>query len=148
MFDVNGGDDCIWRDQVWVILEEKWDMSEYLECQICEVCSQQEELDWKYLYMDGGKMVLGLEVFVRGGVLNWKGVNYVLQEYEQMLCNIWLIVGIYCGVFFELLYDVGMRILEFVLWVYQFFYDELILMMFVLVEEYLVVFFWLFEGME
>lgn len=148
MPDANGEDDRIWRDQVRVTPEEKRDMSEYLERQIREARSQQEELDRKYPYMDGGKTVLGPEVFARGGVLNWKGVNYVPQEHEQTLRNIRSIAGIHCGALFELLHDAGMRIPEPALRVYQLLYDELTLTMPALAEEHPAVLPRLPEGME
>lgn len=119
-----------------------------LESRLREARRQQKELERTYPYMDGGKTVLGPEVFVRGGVLHWKGQKYVPQQHEQVLRSIRSVAGIHCGALFELLHDAGIRLPENALRVYQLLYDELTLTMPALAEEHPAVLPRLPEGME
>jgi hypothetical protein len=127
---------------------EREEMGQLLERQITEARRQQQELDRKYPYMDGGATVLGPEVFAKGGVLCWKGQNYVPQEYEQTLRTVRTVAGIHCGALLELLHDAGIRLPDNALRVYQLLRDELTLTMPALAENHPAVVPRLPEGME
>ena len=101
----------------------------FLEQQIREARQQQKELDRKYPYMDGGRTVLGPEVFTEGAVICWKGENYVPQSHAEALRTVRTVAGIHCGALLELLHDEGIRLPESALRVYQLLYDELTLTM-------------------
>lgn len=128
------------------------DATAFMEGQIREARERQRELEAErtrtYPYMDGGATVLGPEVFVKGGVLCWKGVNYVPQEYEQALRTVRTVAGIHCGALLELLHDDGIRLPESALRVYQLLYNELTLTMPALAENHPAVLPRLPEGMQ
>lgn len=128
------------------------DASRFMEAQIREARERQKELEAErtrtYPYMNGGATVLGPEVFVKGGVLCWRGQNYVPQEYERTLRAVRTVAGIHCSALMELLHDAKIQVPESALRVYQLLYDELTLTMPALAENHPAVLPRLPEGMQ
>lgn len=120
----------------------------FLEEQLREARRQQRELDQRYPYMDGGKTVLGPEVFTDGAVISWKGENYVLQSHVKALRDLRAVAAIHCSALLELLHDEGIRLPESALRVYMLLYDELTLTMPALARAHPAVLPRLPEGME
>lgn len=128
--------------------EDGQQFQQALEDKLREARRRQQELDKRYPYMEGGATVLGPEVFAKGGMLCWKGVNYVPQEHEQALRTVRTVAGIHCGALFELLHDAGIQMPENALRVYQLLYDELTLTMPALAKAHPAVLPRLPEGMQ
>jgi len=120
----------------------------FLEMQLREERARQKELERTYPYMDGGRTVLGPEVFTDGAVISWKGQNYVPQSHVEALRTIRSVAGIHCGALFELMHDEGIRMPESALRIWQILYDELTLTMPALAESHPAVLPRLPEGME
>jgi hypothetical protein len=136
------------KDEIRVSPEEKREMAEYLEQQIREARAQQKELDRTYPYMDGGRTVLGPEIFTDGRTVCWKGENYLPQSYVEALRNIRAVAAIHCSALVELLHDEGIQLPQSALRVYQLLYDELTLTMPALANAHPAVLPRLPEGME
>lgn len=120
----------------------------FLEAQLREARRQQCELEQRYPYMDGGKTVLGPEIFVKGGVLSWKGVNYVPQEQVRALRDLRSVCGIHLQAMAELMYDGGVRFPDSALRLYLLLVDELTLTLPALAESHPAVLPRLPEGLE
>jgi hypothetical protein len=107
------------------VAQDKMDV--LLEEQIREARRQYQEINQKYPYMDGGKTVLGPEIFANGSVLCWKGENYVPQEQVRALVDLRAVAGIHCGALGELFHDAGIEMPENALRLYFILLDELTL---------------------
>lgn len=107
----------------------------FLEAQLREARRQQRELEQRYPYMHDGATVLGPDVSLKGGVLIWKGEEYVPREQVKALMDLRSICGIHCGALGELMYDAGIQMPENVLRLYLILMDELTLTIGALAES-------------
>jgi hypothetical protein len=148
MPDVNGGDERMFQPHTKTAPEPDRDAMAFMERQLQEARARQRELDQKYPYMDGGRTVLGPEIFTDGAVVCWKGENYVPQSHVKAHRDVRAVAAIHCSALLELLHDEGIRIPESALRVYQLLYDELTLTMPALAERHPAVLPRLPEGME
>lgn len=120
----------------------------FLEAQLREARRQQRELEQKYPYMDGGKTVLGPEVFLKGGVLHFKDIPHVPQEQVRVLRDLRSVCGIHLQAMGDLMHDAGIQMPDSVLRLYLILVDELTLTMPALAESHPAVLPRLPEGME
>lgn len=119
-----------------------------LEDKLREARRQQRELEQKYPYMDGGKTILGPEVFLKGGVLHFKGIPHVPQEQVRALRDLRSVCGIHLQAMAELMHDAGVRFPDNALRLYLLLVDELTLTLPALAENHPAVLPRLPEGME